>query len=62
VAIVPTGSPDDPSMADGDAPDDLPRVIPAATCSASRDAYVHFIGAANVRNPAAAAALDARMR
>jgi uncharacterized protein YecE (DUF72 family) len=50
------------TWATGGEPDDLPRVLPPASASkVPRDVFVFFIGAAKVRNPAAAEALIARV-
>ena len=47
----------------GGEPADLPRVAPVAAKKAKpRDVYIYFISAAKERNPAAATALQARLR
>jgi len=49
--------------ADGGEPADLPRIAAAAAKKAKpRDVYIYFISAAKERNPAAAMALQARLR
>ena len=50
------------TWADGSEPDDLPRITSSsATRSAQRDVFIHFIGSAKERNPAAAMALQGRI-
>lgn len=48
--------------ASGGEPADLPRVAPSMLRAAPRDVYLYFIGAAKVRNPAAAMALIKRLQ
>jgi uncharacterized protein YecE (DUF72 family) len=48
--------------AGGKTPDDLPYVQPSKTAHTPRDVFVYFISAAKVRNPAAAIALQSRLR
>jgi uncharacterized protein YecE (DUF72 family) len=45
----------------GGEPADLPRIAPSMPSAAPRDVYIYFIGAAKVRNPAAAMALIERL-
>ena len=45
----------------GGEPDDLPRIGPPAPRPGRRDVFIHFIGAAKERNPAAAMALIERL-
>lgn len=48
--------------AEGDEPDDLPRIAaPGQASTKSRDVYLYFISAAKERNPAAAMALIERL-
>lgn len=50
------------TWADGDEPDNLPRVLQASEKKAApRDVFVFFIGSAKPRNPAAAMALQGRI-
>jgi uncharacterized protein YecE (DUF72 family) len=48
---------------EGSAPDDLPRVSDKPKAASSpRDVFIHFISAAKARNPAAAMALQGRIK
>jgi uncharacterized protein YecE (DUF72 family) len=48
---------------DGGAPDDLPRVSDSdESTSTPRDVFIYFISAAKARNPAAAMALQGRIK
>jgi uncharacterized protein YecE (DUF72 family) len=48
---------------EGGAPDDLPRVSDGGeSTSTPRDVFVYFISAAKARNPAAAMALQGRIK
>src|SRR5690606_28575406 len=49
------------TWASGGEPADLPRVAPSMRSAAPRAVYIYFIGAAKVRNPAAAMALIERL-
>ena len=50
------------AWADGGDPPDLPHVAGSSSATAPRDVFLYFIGAAKVRNPAAAVALIGRLR
>lgn len=49
------------AWARGSEPEDLPRIAPSMPSATPRDVYIYFIGAAKVRNPAAAMALIERL-